>query len=128
MAQMAEGGIVENNKVVNHHQIIGVHQVIMLGVQVVYKDKARKQQVTLGVLKRKLLKPQIPQMDGEVQKQRLKQLVLGVQVKLKLMTLHNLNLVGARVSQQPLLNRNPQVGDLRIKPKEVGDLPKKLKY
>ena len=98
MVQMEEAGIVENNKVDNPHQIIGVLLVIMHGDLVVCKVKELKPQVMLGELKRKLLKPQIPQMDGEVQKQRLKQLVLGVQVKLKLMMLHNQH--GDRVSQQ----------------------------
>ena len=95
---MEEAGIVENNKVDNPHQIIGVPLVIMHGDLVVYKVKALKPLVMLGELKRKLQKPQIPQMDGAVQKQRLKQLVLGDQLKLKLMMLHNQH--GDRVSQQ----------------------------
>ena len=130
MAQMVEAGIVENKKMDKYPQIIGVHQIQekMLGVQVVFKDKARKQQIMLGVHKhkRKLLKPLIPQMDGEVQKQRLRQQVHGVRVKLKLMML--LNQAGVRVSLLLQHNRSPLVGVPRIKPKEVGDLRKKQKY
>lgn len=95
---MEEAGIVENHKADNQLQIIGVLLVIMLGDLVVHRDKALKPQVMLGELKRKLLKPQIPQMDGEVQKQKRKQPVLGGLVKLNLMMLHNQH--GDRASQQ----------------------------
>ena len=127
----------------NNHLIIGVPQVIMHGVEhrqlnllVMHGVEDKLNLLVMhGELRRKQRLHQ--QMHGEVEKQKLNNQVLGVvvQVRLKLMMRHQEEEHGGRVNQQQ--NRNLQVGEVtlrltkpikRIRPKELGDPQKQLRY